>query len=299
MAKVGSKTGKGRSKFNGMMRVSPLKPGLRGSQNWMAAQMRAAKHSPKAFMRFILKIIGTFFALIFIGLWLGGYLPAIRDSLNIWKVERLMAAGFVVEQVDVMGEGRLNERDIRLASQIQTGSYFFGVDLDAARDRTESLPWVDRAVVRRLWPNRIVVQVVETTPYALWQNEGQLHLLSDSGSLIIPVDASISVPPTLKTYIGANAPAEARHIEATLAVYSELWSRVESLVQFPSGRWDLHMRNEAVVRLPVEGVEAAVQRLAKLDRETFILSRNVGLIDLRLSDRIGLTAKMAQEDRSS
>ena len=49
---------KGKSKFNGMTRVSPLKPGLRGSQNWMAAQMRAAKHSPKAFVLFIMKIVG-------------------------------------------------------------------------------------------------------------------------------------------------------------------------------------------------------------------------------------------------
>jgi len=207
---------KGRSKFDGMMRVSPLKPGLRGSQNWMAAQMRAAKHSPKALFHFILKIIGTFAFLIFIGLWLGGYLPAIRKNMNAWKVDRLMAFGFVVEQIDVMGEGRLNERDIRLAAKIQTGSYFFGVDLDAARDRTESLPWVDRAVVRRLWPNRIVVQVVETTPYALWQNEGQLHLLADSGELIVPVEAAASVPAGLKTYIGADAPASAKMIEATI-----------------------------------------------------------------------------------
>jgi len=290
---------KGRSKFNGMMRVSPLKPGLRGSQNWMAAQMRAAKHSPKAFVRFILKIVGTFAALIFLGLWLGGYLPAIRENLNTWKIERLMSAGFVVEQIDVMGEGRLNERDIRLAAQIQPGSYFFGVDLDAARDRTESLPWVDRAVVRRLWPNRIVVQVVETTPYALWQNEGQLHLLADSGALIVPVDASVSVPSALKTYIGETAPAEAKIIEAALEPYSDVWSRVDSLVQFPSGRWDLHMRNAAVVRLPVENVDAAVRRLARLDRETFILSREIGTIDLRLPDRIGLTAKPAYDTQSS
>lgn len=290
---------KGRSKFNGMTRVSPLKPGLRGSQNWMAAQVRAAKHSPKAFIRFILKIIGTFVALIFLGLWLGGYLPAIRENANTWKIERLMSAGFVVEQIDVMGEGRLNERDIRLAAQIQPGSYFFGVDLDAARDRTESLPWVDRAVVRRLWPNRIVVQVVETTPYALWQNEGKLHLLADTGDLIVPVDATVSIPSALKTYIGESAPDEARAIEATLEPYSDIWSRVESLVQFPSGRWDLHMRNESVVRLPVENIEAAVQRLAKLDRETFILSREVGTIDLRLPDRIGLTAKPAQDTQSS
>lgn len=287
------------SKFSGMMRVSPLKPGLRGSQNWMAAQMRAAKHSPKAFFRFILKIVGTFLFLIFIGLWLGGYLPKIRESLNSWKVERLMAAGFVVEQVDVMGEGRLNERDIRLAAQIRTGSYFFGVDLNAARDRTESLPWVDRAVVRRLWPNRIVVQVVETTPYALWQNEGQLHLLANSGEPIIPVEQAVSIPPRLKTYIGPKAPEQAKVIEAQLVAYAEIWSRVESLVQFPSGRWDLHMNNDVIVRLPAENVDSAVRRLAELDRETFILSREVGTIDLRLHDRIGLTAKPSQDSRST
>ena len=276
------------------MRVSPIKPGLRGSQNWMAAQMRAAKHSPKAFVRFILKIIGTFLTLIFLGLWLGGYLPAVREGLNNWKIDRLMAAGFVVEKIDVMGEGRLNERDIRLAAQIQTGSYFFGVDLDAARDRTESLPWVDRAVVRRLWPNRIVVQIVETKPYALWQNEGQLHLLAETGALIVPVEALESLPTGLRTYIGANAPAAAQSMEALLSSYDEIWPRVESLVQFPSGRWDLHLKNNTIVKLPPQDVEKAVQRLAKLDRETFILSRKVGAIDLRLSDRIGISAKPTQ-----
>ena len=290
---------KRQSKFTGLTRVSPLKPGLRGSQNWMAAQMRAAKHSPKAFVMFILKIIGTFFALIFIGLWLGGYLPAIRQNMNDWKVERLMAAGFVVEQIDVMGEGRLNERDIRLAAQIQRGSYFFGVDLDAARERTESLPWVDRAVVRRLWPDRIVVQVVETTPYALWQNDGELFLLTELGQPIIPAKQAASVPQGLKTYVGPKAALDAKTIEAKLNPYDELWSRVESLVQYPSGRWDLYLSNDIIVRLPVDRVDAAISRLADWDRESFILSRGVGTIDLRLHDRIGLIPRSDQVSHSS
>ncbi len=290
---------KGKSKYTGMNRVSPLKPGLRGSQNWMAAQMRAAKHSPKAFVRFVFKIIGTFLFLIFIGLWLGGYLPAIRKNLNVWKIDKLMAAGFVVEQVDVMGEGRLNERDIRMAAQIQRGGYFFGVDLDAARDRTESLPWVERAVVRRLWPNRIVVQVVETTPYALWQHEGELHLLANSGQPIVPVSEAVSIPSGLKTYVGEDAPSQVKIIEAAVGPYTEIWSRVESLVMFPSGRWDLHMRNETVVKLPAQEVGHALSRLAALDRKTFILSRDVGTIDLRLSDRIGLSTKPTAQAHSS
>ena len=166
--------------------------------------------------------------------------------------------------------------------------------MDAARDRTESLPWVDRAVVRRLWPNRIVVQIVETTPYALWQNDGQLHLLAETGALIVPVEAMESVPSGLRTYIGADAPATAKRIETMLTPFDEIWPRVESLVQFPSGRWDLHLKNNMVVKLPNQDVERALQRLAKLDRETFILSREVGAIDFRLPDRIGLSAKPAQ-----
>ena len=59
------------------------------------------------------------------------------------------------------------------------------------------------------------------------------------------------------------------------------------------------MRNEAIVRLPIEGVETAIQRLARLDRETFILSRDVGTIDLRLNDRIGLRAKPDLDTQSS
>jgi cell division protein FtsQ len=219
--------------------------------------------------------------------------------MNDWKVERLMAAGFVVEQIDVMGEGRLNERDIRLAAQIQRGSYFFGVDLDAARERTESLPWVDRAVVRRLWPDRIVVQVVETTPYALWQNDGELFLLTELGQPIIPAKQAASVPQGLKTYVGPKAALDAKTIEAKLNPYDELWSRVESLVQYPSGRWDLYLSNDIIVRLPVDRVDAAISRLANWDRESFILSRGVGTIDLRLHDRIGLTPRSDQVSHSS
>lgn len=290
---------KGQSKFATMRRVSPLKPGLRGSQNWMAAKVRAAKHSPKAMMRFLVRVLGTFLVLIFIALWLGGFLPAIKDNANAWKVERLMAMGFVVEQVDVMGEGRLNERDIRTAVQIQRGSYFFGVDLEAARARTESLPWVDRAVVRRLWPNRIVVQVVETTPYALWQNEGELHLLSDSGEAIVPVSQAASIPAGLKTYVGEAAPKDVHTIETAIKSYPAIWNRVESLVQFPSGRWDLHMKNTTIIRLPETRLKTAMNRLVSLDRETFILSRDVGIIDMRLDDRISLTAKTAPIPQSS
>lgn len=50
---------------------------------------------------------------------------------------------------------------------------FFTVDLDQARELFESVPWVRRASVRRIWPNTLRVRVEEQQPLALW-NENQM-----------------------------------------------------------------------------------------------------------------------------
>lgn len=49
---------------------------------------------------------------------------------------------------------------------------FFTVDLDAVRDSFAGVPWVRRAQVRRLWPDRLRVSIEEHRPFALW-GEGQ------------------------------------------------------------------------------------------------------------------------------
>ena len=45
---------------------------------------------------------------------------------------------------------------------------FFTVDLNAMRGAFETVPWVRRATVRRIWPNRLAVTLEEHRPLALW-----------------------------------------------------------------------------------------------------------------------------------
>jgi len=277
------------TKLGTVQRVSPLKPGLRGARNWASAQMRAASHTRKGMIRFIASLFGMFCMLAFLALWLSGTLPQLRQSMYDFKVSRLMSMGFVVKQVDVMGEGRLNEADVRSAIGIYPGEYFFGADLDRAQIRTESLPWVDRAVVRRLWPNRIVVQLVETKPYALWQQNGQFSLVSAKGEEITKLQDVRSMPEGLKTLIGPDAPKHASFIEAALEGYPDIWERTESLVHMRGQRWDLYMRGGVKVKLPETDVDIAIKRLADLQDNTQILDRELAAIDLRLSDRVSFT----------
>ena len=148
MAKVKAQPGSNR-------RVSALKPGLRGARNMMAAQMRASTHSRGAAFRFWGSVAFVMFSTIFGALWLGGYLPAVKQAGSDFKRDRLMAAGFVVDRIDVLGEGRLREQDVRRALGIYTGQYFFEADLKEAKARVESLSWVDHALAEQSFRLRL------------------------------------------------------------------------------------------------------------------------------------------------
>ncbi len=269
-------------------RVSPLKPGLRGTKNWMAAQVRAAGHTRKGMVRFVTSAVLLLLMAVIFALWLGGYLPQVRQGVSDFKRDRLMAMGFVVEQVDVMGEGRMNEADVRAVIGIYPGDYFFGADLETAQARTESLPWVDRAVVRRLWPNRIVVQLVETEPYALWQKDGQISLVSAEGEVISALEDAPSFPPGLRVITGEQAPKQAAAFQSVVQAYPEIWARTEGMVYLNNGRWDLHLKGDIQVKLPKEGAQNSLAQLIALHNRNMILDRQIGIIDLRLPDRLTL-----------
>lgn len=57
---------------------------------------------------------------------------------------------------------------IRANAAPRLAGNFFTIDLGTARRAFESVPWVRQAVVRRVWPNRLAVQLEEHRPVALW-----------------------------------------------------------------------------------------------------------------------------------
>lgn len=288
---------KGAKKPAKLTRVSPLKPDLRGAsrlvQSRIHAGLRSATLSNRSMLRFASSALLVILALAFVALWLGGYLPTVRQSVTDFKQDRLMAMGFTVERIDVTGEGRLNENDVRAAVGIYEGDYFFGADLKRAQRNTESLPWVDRAVVRRLWPNRIVVQLVEIEPYALYQTDGTVYLTAHDGRIIAPLStANESVASSLRLFTGVDAASHAISITQILQQFPAIWDATQSLTRHASGRWDLHLAEGMVLRLPVGDEAEALQRFNSVKAR---LGTDYGVIDLRLGDRLTLTAKTASE----
>ena len=270
-------------------RVSPVKPALRGARNWTTAQLRAASYSRKGFWRLVLSLVALFGFLIFLGLWMAGLLPTVRQGISDTKRDTLMGMGFVVDRVDVIGEGRLDERAVKRALGVWPGDYFFEFDTRAAQARVESLPWVEHVVVRRLWPDRVVVQIVEKRPYALWQQDGELQLVDASGD-VIGGAAAVAVygdAASLPHIVGPDANRAYGALETILASYPSLAGHIRTSIRV-GVRWDLLTKDGTRILLPADSMESAIATLGTLQTRTRILERKVGTIDLRLPDRIGL-----------
>jgi len=277
-------------------RVSPLKPGLRGAshfRNLVAAKVRGSTYTKTAAVKFWVNLGLITLGTIFLALWLGGFLSNVREATQDFKRESLMSAGFVVERIDVIGERHLQEDEVLYALGVNRGDYLFKSNLNAAKTRIESLSWVEDALVRRLWPNRIVVQIIERRPHALWQMDGAVKLVDSKGDVISAIDPMQYAE--LPLLVGKGANQFGVEICDFVNKHPEISTRVNAFVYVNENRWDVIMNNrQQTVKLPTNNIERALSKLLMLHRQTQILDRELAVIDLRLDDRISLSAQKGE-----
>lgn len=95
---------------------------------------------------------------------LGGVL-----GFSVWHL--LQPDTLPIDRVQVKGAFQyLDKQDLYAAIGGLANSGFFSVDVRAVKQAAESLAWVDRASVRRVWPNILQVEIIEQVPLAKWKD---------------------------------------------------------------------------------------------------------------------------------
>jgi cell division protein FtsQ len=85
---------------------------------------------------------------------------------------------FAIRAIQVDGDlARNSVPTIRANAVPKLKGQFFSIDLQRTRSAFESVPWVRRAVVRRVWPDRLAVRLEEHHPVALWQQDDERNPL--------------------------------------------------------------------------------------------------------------------------
>lgn len=90
----------------------------------------------------------------------------------------LRTTWFPVRAIELEGDLQRNSLStLRANAMPKMAGNFFGTDLSRAQSAFESVPWVRRAVVRRVWPDRLSVRLEEHRAVALWSGESGEDLL--------------------------------------------------------------------------------------------------------------------------
>ena len=192
---------------------------------------------------------------------------------------RFASLGLRVGAVHLRGASAAARDEIIQAAALKPGTPILTVDLDAIRARVEKVGWVEHARVIRLFPDTVVVAVVERPLMAVWQHAGRSVVVAADGTVVGSVDpARFSRLPLI---VGEEANLTARDVLPQLARRPALAARINALVRVDRRRWDLQLRDGGVIQLPARDEATALKTLDTLDRRGRVLGLGLARIDLR------------------
>ena len=228
--------------------------------------------------------------------WKQGWLVQAQQRLDL-AARGAIAYITPFKLADITVEGRdYVERDAILAALgVHAGDSLLGIDLQAARRRLEAIDWVASATVERRLPDTLYVVLKERRAVAIWQNANEYTLIDRNGRTV----RASRMPPGAESLLllgGAGAPEHVGDLLLLLANEPAMAQQLRAAVWVGQRRWNLVLNNDVEIWLPEEDAVAALQKLVKLDGEYKLLSREFGVVDLRLPDKLYLKKRSQAGD---
>lgn len=178
---------------------------------------------------------------------------------------------FTLQQVQLEGDlARNNIATVRANIVPRLPGGFFQTDLARAREVFEAVPWVRKAVVRRVWPNELRVQLEEHRPAAYWQHEDRDDQLVNTFGEVF--DANIGDVeerlPTLDAPANAG-PGESRAMLDMLRRLQPVLAplgNIDTLHLSERGSWSVDLDNDADIQLGRGSEEEVIARAQRFVR---------------------------------
>lgn len=233
-------------------------------------------------------IAAVLLALVIVpALWTGA-IGAVAGPLRRGTDNAVASLGFRVRHIRIEGATTTPVSLVRTALGVDYGAPILGFSVTKAVARIDSLGPVKQAVVQRVLPATVVVRITERSPFAIWQGPDNRFVLIDrQGDVMLDHDAAAAKArdPSLLLLAGSDAPRHAAALIDRLHQYPAIERRIVAAQRVDDLRWNLILKDHALVKLPARHVDAALTELMSVQSRIEILDRPVKVIDLRLADR--------------
>lgn len=159
---------------------------------------------------------------------------------------------FNLREIHVEGEVAHNTAESvrQHVTPLLQGSYLT-MNLVQARTAFESVPWVRRAEVRRIWPHDLVVRLEEHRPVAYWAREDTDHLLVNTHGELFEVNLGDVDEDNLPTLAGPTGTSlQVMTMWRTLVpVLAPLRQRIDRVALTDRGSWRVQLDRGTLLEL--------------------------------------------------
>jgi cell division protein FtsQ len=192
--------------------------------------------------------------------WLAvfGVLLMLGMAGGVWLFGRWEPQLLPVRIIEV--EGELHHHSSRLLQETISERLVGGIlsaDLEDLKNAAEDLAWVNRASVRRVWPDRLQVAVEEHRPIARWNGDG---LVTAEGVVFTPGTGTVPAGLPLLEGDDQRAPEVVKRYQQWRDDLMLIGHLIQTLSVDPRGAWRVDLVMGAELYL---GTEAVDQRLAR------------------------------------
>jgi cell division protein FtsQ len=215
----------------------------------------------------------------------GAYAKFVADNGTLPDIVA-RAAGFPIKSVTISGAHELREVEILSLAGVRAQNSLVFLDVATIRQRLTAVPLIKEASVSKLFPNRLLIEIEERQPRALWQKNGVVSIVAGDGT---PIDSlRNSRFERLPLVVGDSANKKLDDYFAVLAASGDLKARIRAGILVSERRWTLKMDNGVEIDLPERDPAAAIARFALLERDSHVLEKDIVSVDLRLLDRVAV-----------
>jgi cell division protein FtsQ len=188
--------------------------------------------------------------------------------------------------VSVTGQHYTADTDIFDALDLPNAKTFAAFDSDAALQRIERIPWVDKAQITRAYPGMLDIVVRERMPAVMWTRGDKSYLVDTTGRVLGPTPATNDW--VLPRVVGEGANSEASLMLAALHQYPAIESEYAYAQRVAERRWRIVLKNGTVLELGSDREIEGFEQIAQTRAVAPALKGAPMVVDVRTPGRIAL-----------
>ena len=197
-----------------------------------------------------------------------------------------------INKVLVKGAQESLKKEITILVKNAANEGFSALNAQALREKIQAISKVEKAFVKFSTDGLVMVSVIERKEAVVFFNNDLYEVLDSNGNIlsIKPNYQGLSAFPLL---VGKDA---SRKIKELLSLVNEIGSNKSEVLYYEwtgERRWNIHMKNELVFKLPENNLSKALELMKTLLNETNKPLKPIISVDLRNIDKPVIKFKKA------